>query len=197
MIVNNQIGFTTTPDRARTGLYSSDLAKAISAPVFHVNADSIEDVCRVFEAAADYRQKFNHDVVIDLIGYRKFGHNELDQPSFTQPFMYKQVAKMTPVARIYEQQLIDEGSVTKDEVDRMKKFINDVLEENYASSKNKEYKAVDWMTKEWDTIKSHDIKSQVWTGLPIDQVRDLGEKISKLPNDNFHRLVKKIFDTRY
>jgi 2-oxoglutarate dehydrogenase complex dehydrogenase (E1) component-like enzyme len=83
VIVNNQIGFTTVPLKGRSGIYSSDLAKAINAPIFHVNADSLEDVHKVFKAAATYRQKFNKDVVIDLIGYRKMGHNELDQPSFT------------------------------------------------------------------------------------------------------------------
>mmetsp|Transcript_10024 Transcript_10024/g.16846 ORF Transcript_10024/g.16846 Transcript_10024/m.16846 type:complete len:287 (+) Transcript_10024:981-1841(+) len=112
VIVNNQIGFTTTPSKGRSGTYASDLAKATNAPIFHVNADSMEDVARVFEAAGEYRQKFGDDVVIDLIGYRKFGHNELDQPSFTQPLMYKQIAKMTPVVNIYEKQLIDEGSIT-------------------------------------------------------------------------------------
>ena len=89
VICNNQIGFTTNPSKARSGLYSSDLAKVINAPIFHVNAQSMEDVCFVFKLAAEYRQKFELDVVIDLIGYRKFGHNELDQPSFTQPLMYK------------------------------------------------------------------------------------------------------------
>lgn len=78
VIVNNQIGFTTTPSAGRSGVYASDLAKTINAPIFHVNADSMEDVHHVFKVAAEYRQKFNHDVIIDLIGYRKFGHNELD-----------------------------------------------------------------------------------------------------------------------
>ena len=82
------------PKKARSGNYASDLAKTINAPIFHVNADSVEDVDLVFRAAAQYRQKFNQDVVIDLIGYRKLGHNELDQPSFTQPLMYKAVNKM-------------------------------------------------------------------------------------------------------
>lgn len=89
VIVNNQIGFTTVPSKGRSNVYSSDLAKAFDAPIFHVNADSMEDVHFVFKAAAAFRQKFNRDVVIDLIGYRKMGHNELDQPSFTQPLMYK------------------------------------------------------------------------------------------------------------
>ena len=89
IICNNQIGFTTVPSKARSGNYSSDLAKFINAPIFHVNADSIEDVCQVFKWAAEYRTQFERDVVIDLVGYRKFGHNELDQPSFTNPLMYK------------------------------------------------------------------------------------------------------------
>lgn len=92
VIVNNQVGFTTVPKKGRSGHYASDLAKSIEAPIFHVNADSPEDVDFVFREAAKYRQRFHQDVVIDLIGYRKMGHNELDQPSFTQPLMYKQVA---------------------------------------------------------------------------------------------------------
>ena len=111
VIVNNQIGFTTTPNKGRSAVYATDLAKAINAPIFHVNADCLEDVHYAFYMAGLYRQEFGHDVVVDLIGYRKFGHNELDQPSFTQPMMYKQVAKMTPVARIYEQQLLQNGTI--------------------------------------------------------------------------------------
>jgi len=80
VVVNNQIGFTTTPHKSRSGVYCSDIAKAIGAPIFHVNADSIDDVTKVFSIAAEYRQKFKEDVVIDLIGYRKYGHNELDAP---------------------------------------------------------------------------------------------------------------------
>ena len=92
--MNNQIGFTTTPDRGRSGTYATDVAKCIDAPIFHVNADSMEDVAYTFKVAAEYRQKFQKDVVIDLIGYRKMGHNELDNPSFTQPLMYKLVNKL-------------------------------------------------------------------------------------------------------
>jgi 2-oxoglutarate dehydrogenase complex dehydrogenase (E1) component-like enzyme len=97
VIINNQIGFTTTPDRARSGTYCSDVAKMINAPIFHVNGDSMESVAKTFAFAAEYRQKFQKDVVVDLIGYRKMGHNELDNPSFTQPLMYKIVHQMKPV----------------------------------------------------------------------------------------------------
>lgn len=103
VIVNNQIGFTTTPHSSRSGVYCSDLAKAVNAPIFHVNGDSLDDVTKVFEIAAEFRQKFHTDIVIDLIGYRRFGHNELDQPMFTQPLMYKKIQSMTNVSKKYEQ----------------------------------------------------------------------------------------------
>mmetsp|Transcript_24212 Transcript_24212/g.37293 ORF Transcript_24212/g.37293 Transcript_24212/m.37293 type:complete len:216 (-) Transcript_24212:1264-1911(-) len=156
IIVNNQVGFTTCPEMSRSGIYSSDLAKAVNAPIFHVNADSMDDVSFVFKLAAEYRQKFNHDVVIDLIGYRKFGHNELDQPSFTQPQMYQQVAKMTPVARIYEQQLIDQGIVTPEECTEMRESIKNRLESSYNNSKDHTFNAEDWITDEWEGIKKID-----------------------------------------
>lgn len=98
VIVNNQVGFTTVPKKGRSGMYASDLAKTLNCPIFHVNADSLEDVETVFRAAALFRQKYNQDVVIDLIGYRKMGHNELDNPSFTNPIMYKKIPKMVPCA---------------------------------------------------------------------------------------------------
>lgn len=107
VIVNNQVGFTTSPRAGRSGTYSSDVAKSINAPIFHVNGESLEDVAKTFRFAAEFRQKFNKDVVIDLIGYRKMGHNELDNPSFTQPMMYKIVNKMKPVRDKYRQELIE------------------------------------------------------------------------------------------
>lgn len=103
VVVNNQIGFTTSPYKARSSHYCTDLAKTIQAPIFHVNADCMEDVHKVFEIAAEYRQEFNNDVVVDIIGYRKMGHNELDQPSFTQPLMYNVVKNMQPVRNKYRQ----------------------------------------------------------------------------------------------
>jgi 2-oxoglutarate dehydrogenase E1 component len=133
-------------------MYSSDLAKSINAPIFHVNADSMEDVHYVFKTAAEYRQKYNQDVVIDLIGYRKYGHNELDQPSFTQPMMYKRIAEMTPVARLYEKQLLDNGTVDQETIDRMKKKINVSLENSYIKSKDYKFKAEDWVTDQWEAI---------------------------------------------
>lgn len=93
VVVNNQIGFTTDPEASRSTMHCTDLGKAFDVPIFHVNADDPEAVTRVFEVAGEYRQAFKSDVIVDLVGYRKYGHNELDQPSFTQPLMYAKIAK--------------------------------------------------------------------------------------------------------
>ena len=197
VIVNNQIGFTTVPSKGRSGMYSSDLAKSINAPIFHVNADSAEDVNYVFRIAAEYRQKYNHDVVIDLIGYRKFGHNELDQPSFTQPMMYKRIAEMTPVARIYEQELLDNGTVDHATIERMKKRIVASLEEAYVKSKTHKFKAEDWITDQWEAIQGNNVETAIKTGMEINALKDVGNKITILPEDKtFHRLIRKIFEQR-
>ena len=178
-------------------MYSSDLAKSINAPIFHVNADSVEDVNYVFKIAAEYRQKYNQDVVIDLVGYRKFGHNELDQPSFTQPMMYKKISEMIPVARKYEKELLDNGTVDQVTIDRMKKKINLNLEDSYQKSKDYKFKAENWVTAEWEAIKGKPIEKAIVTGMPLEKLREIGQKITDLPTDlSFHRLVRKIFETR-
>lgn len=111
IVVNNQVGFTTIPADQRSGQYCTDLAKAVGAPIFHVNADSIEDVVTVFKYAAEYRARFKKDIVIDIIGYRKMGHNELDQPKFTQPLMYSKIDYHPTVYKIYEKTLLDRGTL--------------------------------------------------------------------------------------
>ena len=143
VVINNQVGFTTTPDRARSSTYCSDVATAIGAPIFHVNAQSMDDVANAFKIAAEYRQKFGTDVVVDLVGYRKMGHNELDQPAFTQPLMYAIIKNMNPVRNVYREQLISQGipEATLDTIDQETK---DQLEEAYQKSKNLEFDAEQW-----------------------------------------------------
>ena len=123
IVVNNQIGFTTTPREARTALHPTEVAKTVGAPIFHVNANDPEAVERVCRIAVDYRARFGKDVVIDLVGYRKFGHNELDQPMFTQPKMYTKIAKIRPVSELYRDKLINEGVITQEEGDALTKKI--------------------------------------------------------------------------
>lgn len=136
VIVNNQIGFTTNPDESRSTYYASNLAKAINAPVFHVNGDDPEAVIYVATLAAKYRQRFAWDVVIDLICYRRHGHNELDDPTFTQPQMYAQIKQHPTVATLYAQQLLQEGVLNKDNIATIKNEIRQQLETAHEEAKN-------------------------------------------------------------
>lgn len=199
IIVNNQVGFTTAPRDARSGFYCTDLAKAIDAPIIHVNGDSMEDVARVVKFAAQYRQKFKKDVVLDIIGYRRFGHNELDQPMFTQPLMYTSIAKRPVVARIYEDQLLSEGVITKDEAKILNDKIQGEIEESYANSKTFKFKPEDWSQDVWEEIKNPTKYGRVRdTGVDINILRDIGTKINTLPVETFkfHPMVKKIYGAR-
>lgn len=118
-IINNQIGFTTSPAAGRSSIYSTDIAKMTQLPIFHVNADDTEAAWRVLQIALDFRMKFHHDLVIDLVGFRRHGHNEADEPSYTQPLMYQRVREHPGVREIYTRQLIREGVVTQEEVNQM------------------------------------------------------------------------------
>lgn len=198
VVVNNQIGFTTTPNKSRSGMYCTDLAKAVDAPIFHVNAESLDDVAKVFQIAAEYRMKYKNDVVIDLVGYRKAGHNELDQPSFTQPLMYKKIAQMKPFADKYEAQLIQDGVLTKEQAEGMKQKVKAELEKSYEASKNHKFKLEEWQSTEWEDIKNVEKYGNVKdTGVCIPTLKDLGQKLTTLPSDwTFHPTIKRIYETR-
>jgi 2-oxoglutarate dehydrogenase E1 component len=200
IVVNNQVGFTTNPAKARSGTYCTDIGKVIDAPIFHVNGDSIQDVVKVFRIAADYKSKFKQDVIIDLIGYRKAGHNELDQPSFTQPLMYKQVQKMTPIAKIYENELIADGTLTQQDADNIKTKVINIMEKAYNESKSHEFIVEDWKSEEWEVLKQDHLKFGLKfkdTGINLDKLREIGDKITTLP-DTFvaHPQIKKIYEGR-
>jgi len=197
VVINNQVGFTTTPDRARSSTYCSEVATAISAPIFHVNAHSMDDVANTFRIAAQYRQKFGRDVVIDLVGYRKMGHNELDQPSYTQPLMYAIVKNMNPVRNVYRQQLVDQGipEATLKEIDDKAQV---KLEAAYQKSKNLEFDAEEWMDAKWEAIKDPEKYGALKdTGVDLDSLREIGNAITTLPPEGkFHPKIAKIFDER-
>ncbi len=132
IIINNQIGFTTPPIDARSSSYASDVAKMIQAPIFHVNGDDPEATLLVTKLAFEYRMKFNKDVVIDVFGYRRLGHNEADEPAFTQPLMYKTIRSHPSVKEIYQKKLLEEKVITQEEVDEMEKKIYDKMNESHA-----------------------------------------------------------------
>ncbi len=129
LIINNQLGYTTAPHQSRSSQYSTDVAKTVQAPIFHVNADDPEACVRVAQLAFDYRQKFNKDVVIDMIGYRRFGHNEGDDPSYTQPMMYRKIAERPSVRTLYTQALIDRGDISLAEADEAMDYFQHVLQD--------------------------------------------------------------------
>lgn len=128
LIINNQLGYTTAPHQSRSSDYSTDVAKAVQAPIFHVNADDPEACVRVADLAVAYRQRFNKDVVIDMIGYRRHGHNEGDDPSYTQPIMYRKIAERPSARTIYTQTLVDRGDITVEEAERALDYFQSVLQ---------------------------------------------------------------------
>jgi 2-oxoglutarate dehydrogenase E1 component len=137
LTINNQIGFTTNPVEARSGAYCTDVARMVQAPIFHVNGDDPEACARAIRIAYDFRQKFKRDVVIDMICYRRHGHNETDDPSYTQPVMYRRIEATTPVAQQYSDQLLREKTISKDDLEAIRKRVNDRLEAGYRTAKDK------------------------------------------------------------
>lgn len=202
VITNNQIGFTTDPRFARSTPYPSDIAKAFNAPVFHVNANDIEAVTFVFNLAAEYRQKFHTDVIIDVVGWRKHGHNETDQPSFTQPFMYKRIAKQKNVLDVYTDKLITEGSFATEEIDAHKKWVWEMFET--AFEKGKEYKPTsrEWLTAPWEGFKSpKELATEILphepTSVDEETLKRVGKQISSWPEGfEVHKNLKRILQNR-
>jgi 2-oxoglutarate dehydrogenase E1 component len=202
IIVNNQIGFTTDPRFARSTPYCSDIAKAIDAPVFHVNGDDVEAVNYVCQLAADWRAKFHKDIVIDLVCYRKSGHNETDQPFFTQPLMYKRIAQQVPALDLYTERLLNERTFTKDDVDEHKSWVWGMLEESFLRSKDYQPSAKEWLTSAWNGFKSpKELATEVLphppTGVNEDVLKKIGETISEAPKGfNVHKNLKRILAGR-
>ena len=198
VIVNNQIGFTTAPRFARSSPYPSEVAKTAQAPIFHVNGDDPEAVVHCAKIATEYRQKFNRDVVIDIVCYRRFGHNEGDEPSFTQPIMYKKIRSHPTTVDIYGKKLALEGMFLSDEIKKSKEDFKKFLEEEFNSSKN--YKSeLKWFDGAWSRFKPGLGKDKIGkSGVKKEKIIEIGKKISSIPlNFNAHKTIKKSFDQRY
>lgn len=200
IIVNNQIGFTTNVVDQGTGRYCTDIAKCIEAPVFHVNADDPEACTYVAHLALDYRQRFHSDVFINLVGYRRYGHNELDMPKFTQPMMYNLIARHPPVVDVYAKRLIEKGVATQEYVDKVKKETLDFYTAQYEASKTftKPVKPKLQYLPQWKHMaRPTETCPPRTTGVALDLLRDIGMATSVLPpNFNAHPAIAKTYKAR-
>ncbi|KAI4891585.1 hypothetical protein NFI96_020977 [Prochilodus magdalenae] len=203
VVVNNQIGFTTDPRMARSSPYPTDVARVVNAPIFHVNADDPEAVMYVCRVAAEWRSTFNKDVVIDLVCYRRFGHNEMDEPMFTQPLMYKQIRKQEHVLKNYADKLISEGVVTLQEFEEEVAKYDKICEEAYTSSKDEKILHIrHWLDSPWPNFFTAEGEPKCMnyppTGLPEEFLKHIGEAASSIPLQDFsiHSGVSRILRGR-
>jgi 2-oxoglutarate dehydrogenase E1 component len=199
-IVNNQIGFTTYPRYSRSSPYPSDVAKMIEAPIFHVNGDDPEAVVYAAKVATEFRQKFQKPVVIDMFCYRRFGHNEGDEPSFTQPLMYKAIRSHPGTLEIYAKKLVGEGVVTDGEVETMRADWRAKLDVELEASQSYKANNADWLDGRWADIKaSRDSEDprRGNTGVALATLKDIGAKITAVPKGfNVHRTIQRFLDNR-
>ena len=197
IIVNNQIGFTTSPRFARSSPYPSDVAKMVEAPILHVNGDDPEAVVYATRIATEFRLKFNRDVVVDLICYRRFGHNEGDEPSFTQPLMYKKIRAHPSVYKIYGNKLVNENSITQNLLDQNVKGFKDLLDEQYKSAKDYKPK-IEWFEGSWSRYKPSKGKDKRGvTGFDEYKLKEISDRINTIPAEiNIHKTISKILNIR-
>ncbi|MCF6302412.1 MAG: 2-oxoglutarate dehydrogenase E1 component, partial [Devosiaceae bacterium] len=198
-VVNNQIGFTTSPIYSRSSPYPTDVAKMIEAPVFHVNGDDPEAVVFAAKVAIEYRQKFGKPVVIDMFCYRRFGHNEGDEPSFTQPLMYKRIKAQKTTLEIYAAKLIKEGVVSKEEVDQMKADWRAHLESEFSGGQDYRPNKADWLDGSWKKLKAAQLEGarRGNTGVEIDRLKAIGKVLTTIPEKfDAHRTIQRFMKNR-
>ncbi|NOZ41965.1 MAG: 2-oxoglutarate dehydrogenase E1 component [Alphaproteobacteria bacterium] len=199
VIVNNQIGFTTSPHYSRSSPYPSDMAKAVQAPVFHVNGDDPEAVVYVMKLATEFRQTFRSDVVVDMFCYRRFGHNEGDEPSFTQPLMYRRIKNHKTAHKLYAERLIREGLVTEAQSDQMVKDVTRYLDVEMKAAETYKVGKADWFAGRWSGYErvSEELRRSAGTGVHVDELQDIGRVLTHIPDGfHIHRTLKRILDAK-
>ncbi len=199
-IVNNQIGFTTYPRYSRSSPYPSDVAKMIDAPIFHVNGDDPEAVVFAAKVAVEFRQKFHKPVVIDMFCYRRHGHNEGDEPSFTNPMMYKKIAAHPSTLELYARRLSTEGVITESEIEKLKAAWRARLDAEFEAGAGYRPNKADWLDGKWAGLKRADQDEEPRrgiTGVNIETLKQVGRSITQVP-DGFrvHRTVRRFLDNR-
>ncbi|HLM23802.1 MAG TPA: multifunctional oxoglutarate decarboxylase/oxoglutarate dehydrogenase thiamine pyrophosphate-binding subunit/dihydrolipoyllysine-residue succinyltransferase subunit, partial [Pyrinomonadaceae bacterium] len=182
IIINNQIGFTTSPEAGRSTIYSTDVARMTQLPIFHINGDDPEAAYRVLQIALDYRQKFNKDVVLDLIGFRRLGHNETDEPSYTQPLMYARVKAHPGVRTVYAKRLIKEGVITEEEV---KNLIDERVRRYEEALANAKQKVAEEPKQSQARVEELDGSEVIPTGVTAEVIRSIAHRIAVVP-EGFH-----------
>ncbi len=197
IIINNQIGFTTSPRFARSSPHPSDVAKMVDAPIIHANGDDPEAVVYATRIATEFRLKFNRDVVIDLVCYRRFGHNEGDEPSFTQPLMYKKIRSHPSTTNIYGKKLINENIIIEEDLNLKIKKFKDLLDQQFKTAKDYKPK-IEWFEGTWSRYKPEKGKDKRGaTGVDSNILLNISNKINEVPSDsNIHKTIKKILETR-
>jgi 2-oxoglutarate dehydrogenase E1 component len=199
-IINNQIGFTTNPRFSRSSPYPSDVAKMIEAPILHVNGDDPEAVVYAAKIAIEFRMKFHKPVVIDMFCYRRFGHNEGDEPAFTQPVMYRAIRSHKTTVQIYADKLIAEGHLTADEFEKMKADWRAHLESEWEVGQSYKPNKADWLDGAWSGLRTADNQDEQRRGktaMPLKTLKEVGKKLTEVP-DGFeaHRTISRFLDTR-
>lgn len=197
IIINNQIGFTTSPIHARSTVYASDVAKATQAPIFHVNADYPEDVVKISSLAAEFVRTFKVDAIIDMICYRRYGHNEADEPSFTQPAMYKGIANHPTTRALYAEHIKNTEIVSAEYIKDIEENTQNILNKEFESTAllDEDDKKLDWLEGAWGSIKNRQKKTE--TGFNIEQLKKLGLVLCSVPEDfSINKKLKRQLEQR-
>jgi len=197
-VINNQIGFTTTPHYGRSAPYCTEIAKMVQAPIFHVNGDDPEAVVHVCRLAAEYRNLFKEDVVVDMFCYRRSGHNEADEPSFTQPLMYKAIDNHPTTLKIYEKKLIEENIISEEESKKIQTDFRKFLDEEFESAKSYKPNKADWLDGTWKGFKTASLDARKGkTSVVEKNLIEIGKQIHHIPDDfNAHKKIRKIYQER-
>ena len=198
IVVNNQIGFTTAPHFSRSSPYPTDVALMVEAPVFHVNGDDPEAVVHAARVATEFRQKFHKDVVLDIICYRRFGHNEGDEPMFTNPIMYKKIKKQKTTLSLYTDRLVKDGLIPEGEVEDMKAAFQAFLADEFEAGTNFKPNKADWLDGKWAHLDRKDEDYQRGaTAIKPKAFKDIGKALSTAPKDfPLHKTVGRLLETK-
>ena len=198
VVVNNQIGFTTAPHFSRSSPYPTDIALMVEAPIFHVNGDDPEAVVHAAKVATEFRQKFQKDVVIDIICYRRFGHNEGDEPMFTNPIMYKKIKKQKTTLTLYTDRLVQDGLIPEGEIEDLKTGFQSFLNDEFEAGKNYKPNKADWLDGRWSHLdRNKDDYQRGQTAISDKTFEQVGDSLSKLPDDfPAHKTVARLFENK-